>query len=52
MSDDANDKQRAGAKRPYEPPRLITYGDVTLVTQNKAQGPRKDNATKGKTRTT
>jgi hypothetical protein len=52
MNDDAKDRPRAGAKQAYEPPRLVTYGDVTLVTQSKAQGKNKDNATKGKSRTT
>jgi hypothetical protein len=38
-------------KQPYVPPQLVTYGDVTEMTQSRNRGRRRDGAIKGKTRT-
>jgi hypothetical protein len=39
------------SRKRYEPPRLVRYGDVAQLTQNRLRGPRKDNGKAFKTRT-
>lgn len=34
---------RAPVKKPYQPPKLIVYGDLTQLTMTKATGGRFDN---------
>jgi hypothetical protein len=47
MSDDAPKT----TKRPYSSPRLVTYGDVTTLTQNTATGQKADKGGAQKNRT-
>jgi len=35
------------AKKPYQPPKLLVYGDLTQMTKSHAQGGRVDGATHG-----
>jgi hypothetical protein len=47
MSDDA----RKPTKKPYVAPKLITYGDIATLTQNRLLGRKADGGGKLKTRT-
>jgi hypothetical protein len=46
-----SDSKGRKPKRSYAPPRLVTYGTISHLTQNKLLGKLKDGGSKGKTRT-
>ena len=47
MSQDA----RKGPKKPYASPRLVTYGDIAQLTENRPTGAKADGGGKLKTKT-
>jgi len=49
MSDDAQTPKPA--KLPYTPPRLVTYGDVTVITKSNLTGQKADKGGAQKNRT-
>jgi hypothetical protein len=57
MSDDLtrNGGRRAGevsTRKPYRPPTIVRYGDVTSLTRTGATGPKSDKGGSAKHRTT
>jgi hypothetical protein len=46
-----SDQTPTSPKRPYETPRLVTYGDIKTLTQNSATGQKADKGGAQKNRT-